>query len=446
LIERFTTRRPTIKKNLKFLLLLFGFASAAFGPDVAVEGPFVIHQIVGDPSEAGRVFAITSNYGVLKSEDGGVHWRHANRGLKSFTHHAIAITSGKRHRLYLGGWAGGVSTSGDNGETWSEMNDQLGNTAVDAIAVDPGTPDRLYAATSTQFFRSNPEGKWEPFGEGLPPFPDDIKFKSLLLLPGPPKTLWYGNSQGLYYRSVDAPRWTSEENFKDVPVTALAYDERSRRLWVGTIDRGLFFRDNKEKKWRKVSVEKGTWINGIVVDPGDPGRLLLATRGKGVLKTIDGGKSWKLLDQGLDVKDIRSLALHPLNRSLLFAGTTSKGIFRSTDGGNHWEPVKPLPVLSMDEIIAMLSPNVQKNEETDRSAHSGVPPSFVKCNRCHGWTDPLLNWKKTYWRVPPNLRDWGKTVERMSERAKLTAEEKSAITAFLTSYSRRVEDEGKSTK
>jgi hypothetical protein len=64
------------------------------------------------------------------------------------------------------------------------------------------------------------------------------------------------------------------------------------------------------------------------------------------------------------------------------------------------------------------------------------PPEFVKCNECHGWTDPLLNLKRTYWRVPANVRDWKFTVkERMGPRTNLTQAEEDSIIQFLNRYS-----------
>lgn len=427
------------EKNIKTMtreVLIFIFLLGWVFPAAAQETPFVIHQIVGHPAKVNEVFAITSSYGVLKSEDAGLTWKTASHGLKSFTHHALAITPTTSPRLYVGGWAGGISRSDDGGANWVEMNDQLGNTAVDAIAVDPGAPDRLYVATSTQFYRSDDLGKgWVLFEEGLPPFPDEIKFKSLVFAPGAPKVLWYGNSQGLFYRPVDAPAWSAEEKFREVRVSALAYDEKNRRLWVGTLAKGLFIGENQGKKWSEIGIEKGLWINQIALDPIDPQIVYVATRGKGIFKSTDGGKSWTPSNNGFDEQDIRSLAVHPLNRSLLFGGTTSNGIFRSADGGAHWRPVQPMPARDMAQLIALLSIPVVSFEN-----RPAVPDAFTKCNGCHGWTELWLNRKQTYWRVPANRRDWKYTVGRMAKRAKLTKEEESTIVQFLTSHSGQNDD------
>jgi hypothetical protein len=83
----------------------------------------------------------------------------------------------------------------------------------------------------------------------------------------------------------------------------------------------------------------------------------------------------------------------------------------------------------MSQIVAMLAPTAPRGDER------AIPAAFGKCNRCHGWTHQRLNTKHTYWRVPPNPRNWGATVERMAARAELSEAERTEITRFLTAYS-----------
>jgi photosystem II stability/assembly factor-like uncharacterized protein len=437
--------RRKVCHQVKFLLffLLLNLWGSAFGADqsaVPLERPLTIHQIVGDPISH-KFYAITSNYGALTSLDGGQTWQPASRGIRSFTHHALAITPTDPPRLYLGAWGGGVYRSLDRGGHWTEMNEALGNTAVDALVIDtgdpgnPGATDTVYLAASTHFYRTGPDGRWALYEEGLPPFPEDIKFKSLLLLPGPPNTLWYGNSQGLFSRPVDATRWSEEPRFHEVRVSALAYDAKNRRLWAGTLGKGLFVRDDQNPAWRPLTIPSGLWINAIVIDPIQPSTVYMATRGQGMYKSTDGGSSWSTAGHGLDEMDIRSLALDPNNPALLLAGTTGKGFFRSTNGGDDWAQAPLLPALSMDQIIELMGRDPAGPSGAAAKKSPTVPAAFFKCNRCHGWTDPLLNQKHTYWRMPPNRRDWKPTVDRMAQRAKLTPAERSTIIEFLTAYS-----------
>jgi photosystem II stability/assembly factor-like uncharacterized protein len=395
------------------------------------EAPLIIHQIVADPGDSGRFYAITSNMGVLASRDGGRRWSHANQGLRSFTHHAlIAVMSpaAKQPMLLVGGWGGGVSMSRDRASTWEERNGDLANTAVDALAVDPADPSRWYAAVSTGVFRTADSGaSWEAFGQGLPALSEAVGYKSLAVEPLPSGRIWLGTERGLFTRDRNARQWVTDPHLGAARVTAVVNDPRNGRIYVGTIMDGVYVRT--ESGWRRVG-DPGWFVSRIVIDPRDPSRVYAATRGAGVFVSADDGTTWRSLKDGLTDPDVRSLAVHPGNPARLAAGTTSSGIFYSHDGGASWRVADPVPHRTMTQMVAMLSPATPRGETPE------VPPSFAKCNRCHGWTDARLNAKHTYWRVPPNPRPWGPTVDRMAARAQLTEPERADVTRFLTAYGR----------
>ena len=417
-------------KALFFLLIpLFLLSSnIAFGagPEFRPEGTFVVHQIVPHPVKPEEAFAITSNFGILKSDDAGVNWKRINNGIKSFTHHALAISGSPGYRLYAGAWGGGVSRSDDDGQSWIEINNGLANTAVDAIAIDSDDSDRLYIATTTHLYRQV-QGEWTVFDEGILPFPDEIRFKSLLLFPGRPKLLWLGTAKGLFFRPVDSPRWSEIAEFHGSRISALECDSRRKTLWVGTVGKGLYLLTPGGRSRRISSFPDRLWISEIAIDPSGEETVYVATRGKGIFRSADGGGTWTSSNSGLDDPDIRSLAIQPKNRLLLYAGTTARGIFRSVDGGMSWSPAHPLPPLTMPEIVEQL--------DASNGPSLPVPEVISKCNRCHGWTDPFLNRKITYWRVPPNPRKWDETVRRMSERAGLSPQEERELIDFLSKYS-----------
>ncbi|MBI3607918.1 MAG: hypothetical protein HY207_08120 [Nitrospirae bacterium] len=415
---------------------IVGVSHATAASEERTEGPLAIHRIAGFPGEPDRFYAITSNMGVFRSDDGGRRWVPSNRGLRSFTHHALTVASGadRAHPvLYLGGWGGGVSMSADSGATWSEINANLGNTAVDAIAVDPRSPDRLYVATSTRMYRSSDGGRrWEEFGRGLPAFSGAVGYKSLIVEPPPARRIWLGTEGGLFRRDGDAGRWRRDPQLGKARVTTLAYDEGRRRLYVGTLKQGLYA--GTGKNWKRLGGAEW-FISGVAVHPGDPRRVYVSTRGSGVYRSDDGGASWAKSTTGLTDDDVRSLAVHPDDPSRLVLGTTTSGLFYSADGGATWTASEPAASLTMGEIIAMIETDGDSQRQT--RPKPDIPPAFAKCNACHGWSDLALNAKRTYWRVPPNPRDWDETVGRMAERAKLTAEERREVPRFLSAYSRR---------
>jgi photosystem II stability/assembly factor-like uncharacterized protein len=59
----------------------------------------------------------------------------------------------------------------------------------------------------------------------------------------------------------------------------------------------------------------------------------------GVFKSVDGGKSWIAIDDGLTDPMVEALWVDPSSPNVVLAGTAFAGIFRSTDGGAHWAAV-----------------------------------------------------------------------------------------------------------
>ena len=66
--------------------------------------------------------------------------------------------------------------------------------------------------------------------------------------------------------------------------------------------------------------------------------ILVGTSGQGVLRSADGGDTWRriAIDQGLHSDAVvRCLAVHPNKPNLIYAGS-DKGIYTSTDAGENW--------------------------------------------------------------------------------------------------------------
>jgi hypothetical protein len=59
-----------------------------------------------------------------------------------------------------------------------------------------------------------------------------------------------------------------------------------------------------------------------------------------IYRTTDGGETWVPKNNGLMSLDVRSLAIDPTNPDVIYAGLgEGAGIYRSTDGGETWEAI-----------------------------------------------------------------------------------------------------------
>jgi photosystem II stability/assembly factor-like uncharacterized protein len=79
-------------------------------------------------------------------------------------------------------------------------------------------------------------------------------------------------------------------------------------------------------------------ITAIVIDPKDSDVVYVGTENAGIYRSIDGGISWRPIQNGLKHANIQSLLIDPLDPKILYAGATpNSGIYKTTDGGEHWQ-------------------------------------------------------------------------------------------------------------
>jgi len=78
------------------------------------------------------------------------------------------------------------------------------------------------------------------------------------------------------------------------------------------------------------------FIRAIVVDPRTPDTLYVATDNQGLFKSIDGGKSWQFINQGLKNYLVYDLKLSATAPGRLYAATWGGGFYYSEDGGTSW--------------------------------------------------------------------------------------------------------------
>lgn len=111
--------------------------------------------------------------------------------------------------------------------------------------------------------------------------------------------------------------------------------ENDGKNWINVSD-GL--RESIKRSSLKESVD--IIITTIAVDPVLPDILFVGTKGSGIHKSTDGGKTWCSIVKGfpnsLEKISISCLEIDPKNTDIIYAGTNT-GIFRSFDGGKTWD-------------------------------------------------------------------------------------------------------------
>ena len=131
----------------------------------------------------------------------------------------------------------------------------------------------------------------------------------------------------------------------------------STDVWVGTRKGAFCFRSRDRKKWDiSGPFFAGQEVHHIAQDPRDPKRLYASAGtswfGSHLHASVDGGKKWKLSENGLSTE--KTLPGAPLKRiwhiapgaadepGVVWLGADPGVLFRSKDNGENWEIVEGL--------------------------------------------------------------------------------------------------------
>ncbi|MGZ5478113.1 MAG: hypothetical protein ACXWGZ_00840 [Candidatus Aminicenantales bacterium] len=273
------------------------------------------------------------------------------------------------------------------------------------FAVPAGRPNIFYAASASG-------GLWKTENNGQtfePLFENEKVFSigDIAVAPSDPAILWLGsgeanNSRSTYwgdgiYKSVDGGKTWLNAGLRESQHIGrivihpsnpdIVYVAALGHLYSENLDRGVYKTTDGGKTWAQAL---GVTIDGravgavdIVMDPSDPETLYAATYdkfrkpwtwgiggpGSGIHKTVDGGKTWTRLSNGLPsgILGRIGLAIAPKDPKIVYAeienankpgmsaedrykevlaGKSSEGmidgeIYRSDDAGATWAKVSP---------------------------------------------------------------------------------------------------------
>ena len=268
----------------------------------------------------------------------------------------------------------GVHISYDNGLTWVESNQGLEgqsgltNDAVGifCLTVDPHDPNIIWIGTINKghIYRSTDGGKtWEARENGIEIEYDGLTFRGFTVDPrssdivyamgetideslGGPRP-WMGGIGGVVYKTTDAG-----ENWVKIWDGGMP-SSLARYLWIDPRDPDTLY------------VSTGIFDRSAVgqgQSPDDP------MGGLGILKSTDGGQTWRVLNEenGLNHLYVGSLYMHPDDPNVLLAAVGHQGgpeavpywenfsasgkphpmgVYRTEDGGETWTQTLITPEL-----------------------------------------------------------------------------------------------------
>lgn len=332
--------------------------------------------LTADPQRPATLFTCVahpdadSGCHLFKTTNRGGAWRLVSVGLTRFQLRALLIDPRDPTVLYAG-TAAGILKSTDGGTRWVAASSGLSTYDILSVVVDPKTPGILYGRTDRTLFKSANGGRtWRRLdvGEAGP------HLSGLAIDPRTPTTLYLGTAGTLdaagrgVFKSVDGGlTWrtvTTGLTSLSLSVSALAIDPRTpttiyaalrrRPGQVPESDAGVLKSIDGGETWRFTWIgSRDSSIVGLVVDPQVPTTIYAAagagprpdSKG-GILKSTDAGETWRTLTTPLDGLAPSSLILDPLQPGTLYLGSqggpfSEGGVHKSIDGGLTWSPAGP---------------------------------------------------------------------------------------------------------
>lgn len=234
--------------------------------------------------------------------------------------------------------------------------------------------------------------------------------------PGSNKVFYVAGATGGIWKTVNAgtsfvPLWEKEAIASLGDIAVASSDHRI--IWVGTGEEdsrnsvapgwGVYKSVDGGITWQSVGLEKTQHIGRIVIHPTNPEIVWVAALGaqwatnpdRGLYKTTDGGKNWKLvkfisnqagfIDLAMDPRDPNTLYASSWERirkpSFFKSGGPGSALWKSTDGGETWTEIKGggFPATAKGRISIAIAPSNPDVVYTMVEADSvkGAQPSML---------------------------------------------------------------------
>ena len=279
--------------------------------------------------------------GVYRSENAGADWKRISPpnhpDLKGVV--SLALDPMNVQVIYAGTphlpWR-----TEDGGASWTSIHQgMIDDSDMFSIAVDRTDPQRVFASACSGIYRSSSRGDLWTKMQGIP----GTNRRTHIILQDPldEKIIYAGTTQGLWKSPDGGSTWRKTNPYPYV-INSIAIDPTDHnQLYLATDRSGILKSQDGGLTFQALNegfINRN--IGGFVSEDALYLSSLYDGDFGGIFSSVDAGRSWKLNANqvALKGKNVISLAISPVNARLLFAGTY-EGLLRSDDGGLSWRPV-----------------------------------------------------------------------------------------------------------
>ena len=155
---------------------------------------------------------------------------------------------------------------------------------------------------------------------------------------------------------------TASADATQAKIVALGFDADSGVLMKAYA--GALYRSNASgSDWQRMTLPdtiKHGRIAAISI-AAKGAAIYVAGPGIGVLRSVDGGRTWVARNEGLPARGIVALSSHAEQPRTVYVYATGRGMFRSQDAGDHWRLMDAGP---REKVLQFVHSNMPGSMET----------------------------------------------------------------------------------
>ncbi|HTT33700.1 MAG TPA: glycoside hydrolase [Methylomirabilota bacterium] len=336
-----------------------------------------------------NIMLLTSDQGAVVTVNSGQTWSSWYNQASGQMYH-VATSNSFPYLVCSGQQDSGsvcVSSRGNDGEITFRDWHPVGIIEYGYAAPDPLNPDIVYGAGRREVSRwSISTGQFQ----NVTPIPSaDPKFRAdrtqpIIFSPVDPHILYYAanflfktTNGGQTWQTISpdlarehngipaslgdkAAKDPNAEKIRGVIYALAPSFKNVNTIWAGTDDGFLWITRDGGANWKNITPPELTpWskVTQLAASHFDDdsayasvSRFRIDDLHPYIYRTHDGGKSWRLITNGLPDAPVDSVREDPVRKGLLFAGTETS-VWVSFDDGDHWQSLQlNLPHTSMRDL------------------------------------------------------------------------------------------------
>jgi photosystem II stability/assembly factor-like uncharacterized protein len=282
--------------------------------------------------------------GVYRSNDEGRNWDRisASNQAEIKNIESIAVDPKNPDVVYAGTWHLAWKTD-DGGAHWRHINKgMIDDSDVFSVIVSSADPSVVFASACSGIYKSTSAGDLFQKIQGIP-F-SARRTRVLRQDPSNPNIVYAGTTEGLW-KTLDLGKTWKRVSNPEIVVNDVMIDPRnSSRVLLATDRGGVLASDNGAETFAASNHGYAhRYVSTIVADNRDPRTVYVGVVNDkewgGVFFSRDGGHSWMQKSSGLAGRDVFSL--EQTADGALIAGT-NRGAFMLERNASEWRPINSI--------------------------------------------------------------------------------------------------------